>query len=217
MPEICRLVCRYNSLEELDRDLSENEFREIPRAELDVTIRRECERPGPGRGWDRVAFRQFDLVLALAKIPIEHEGVVFGMWSSRKDGVREYVGVHRRKFQVVVVNHDFVERRRSRYEKQPLPQESEARGKHVRQLMLEVLEKWSGPSEDTLGVTYARMYMHVADYANIEVEQARELVDAQLKWLQLIGRVERTEGDCWRIPPKLIRDREKLGDKGVLN
>ena len=229
MPEVVKLIARYRSLEDLEAELVKNNFEKIARSDMDPTIRRVCE--GIRRG-DAYRFAlgdmrltppptRFELVQELLK---QRAGgfepqTLFGTWDHKeRDGVfRAYVGVHFDVLQIVIVNRDFVERRRSRYSRHPLAPDGPNRRKRVRQLIFEVLEQWSGPDESTLGATYARIYMHVADYCNIEVEESMELVDLELQRIDFAGSVEKSEGDCWRIPPKLIRKRKLLVGKGVLN
>lgn len=203
MPEIVHAIARYKTIAELDAELAGNDFQEIPASELDPTIRRSCERYGEGVGTDRLVAgpMRFELVKALKTAGALLQGeVVFGTWEC-PDRTRAFVGVHRDMLQVVIVHNDWVERRRSRYEADPLPQGGKERFRHVQTLIYEVVERWSGTDPDTLGSTYASIYMHVADYCNIEIAEARALVDVELERMDYL---EKSEGDCWRIPPKLL-------------
>ena len=198
MPEVVCAISKHNTLEELEAELQECNFMKLRPEDVDHPVRRMADRAIAGR---EQPVKQMELVKALRSgsdhIP---PNVSYGTMSNRA-GQREYVGVHRKGLYVVWVNHDWVERRRKRYTAMPMPSDVEGRAELTKNLMTEIIDKWSGENPDTMGASYAQIYFHVADYANLTVKEARKLVDEHLPQLPF---VEKSEGDHYRIVPSLF-------------
>lgn len=206
MPEIICGVSHYKSLEHLEEELELLHFLEIHRDNMDPPIRRVCERSGYR---SNAPVTRMELVKVLVKGQ-DHimSKVLFGMVTNNL-GDREFAGVHKEELFIVWVNGEFAKKRMSRYKADPFPPEGQERRDFVKKLMWEIIEKWSSTATDTMGTSYARICLHVADYSNIEMELAHKLVDELLPTLEF---VENTEGDHFRIYPAVMEKPKILID-----
>lgn len=199
MPEVVCAICHFKTDEEMESELKRGKFEEIPREEVDPTIRRICERSG------RVGDEKVDqasLVRALRKGKGYIDETIFGK-STDQSGYRNYVGLNRKDRVLVVVNPEWVKRRKERYEAHPIPDNPYQRDSFVEMLIFEIAEKWSGTArDDPMGVSYAQIVNHVADYSNIERVEATKFVNKVLPTMKIL---ERTEGDHYRIKPHLFK------------
>lgn len=180
MPEIVNIIYNATSAEDLKAKLEEMKFEPLVDVEIGPTIRRICDRA----------------VSDESKL----DQMVYGVVTDEK-GRREYCGVSVDDLKLVVVHRDWVKKRRDRYQAFPLPTDPERRSRDVQRLIFEVVEKWSSSNPNTLGASYAQIYYHVADFSNIELDEARALVDEELPKLDYL---EKSKGDHWRIKPVLL-------------
>ena len=180
MPEIVNIIYTPTSLKDLESKLEQMKFEPLERHQIDPTIRRIC---------DRAAEDESKL-----------EQLEYGLVTDEK-GRTECCGVSRADLKLVIVHRDFVKKRRDRYQTFPLPSDPEQQSRFVQRLIFEIVEKWSSSNPDTMGASYAQIYLHVADFSNIEVDQALELVNQELPKMKYI---ENSIGDHWRIKPFML-------------
>lgn len=205
MPEIVSVVCNYKTVEEMDEDLDRGQFEELDCKEIDPTIRRVCERAGHLSNKKKVTQEELVRALSEGKNKIEDE-VIFGVYKNF-EGHQEYVGLNRKERVLVIVDREWIEKRKQRYETHPIPKNQHQRFNHVEMLIFEIVEKWSGTArDDPMGASYAQIVGHVADYSNIERVEATELVNIVLPTM---GILERTAGDYYRIKPFLFESIQK--------
>ena len=192
MAEVIGVLCRAKDIEEFEQLLQEMQFEPVRRDDLDPTIRRMCELSTP--------LDQMDFVRELSgkKKPFQF-GIV-----TNKNGVREYCGVDREKLEIRIANHDTVEKRRRRYTNDPLPTKPLDQSRFLEMLIFEVIERWCGDDENSLGAPHWRIVGHVADYANIETKHARQLVDRELPRMKILEKREVDGEERWRIKPSLV-------------
>lgn len=188
MPELVNFICTPDSLKDLESKLELIKFESLERRQIDPTIRRIC---------DRAAEDESKL-----------EQLEYGIVTDEK-GRAEYCGVSRADLKITIVDRNWVKKRRDWYEAYPLPTLPGKQSRFVQRLIFETVEKWSSPDPDCMGASYAQIYLHVADYSNIEIDDARFLVDRELPNLEYL---EKSVGDHWRIKPHLMADRSKAKD-----
>jgi len=195
MPEIVGACQRFNTDAELDDALKLNGFEHISRDEIPPTVRRVCESSARN---DHKLNRE-ELVRELK----EGSGfltsrVVFGTIRRNvyDQSFLEYVGVDRKELSIFVADRMWVEKRRVRWEAFPLPTKYKDRRKHVQNLMVEIIQQWTGSDPKAKGVSVAQMVSHVADYCNIERNMAQQLVDGEIHHMSSI---ENAFGDHWSL------------------
>ena len=197
MAEILGVSRRYKTEKEMNDDLVHYEFDEIHREDLEPTIRRACE-----RGIRSAIRKTKDGLVEESKNGIDSlkDRVVFGTMKICRD-TREYVGVYKEGLRIDVVSKHWVEKRRSRYEKSPFPENKKEQQRVVEDLIFEIVERWSGGRACSMGVCETDIKWHVADFANIELAQAGSLVD---EVIQTMKAIEKTDRGNWRVTAKAL-------------